>query len=155
MKGKPAVIDALGEVLTAELTAINQYFLHHALAESWGYDLLAQAIKQESIDEMRHAEALIERILHLEGMPDMQKYSKIRVGKDVKDVIEKDYELEMEAVNRLNRLIPICQGEGDFTSAEMLTRILSEEEHHIEWLENQLQLIETLGMQNYLIRSPS
>lgn len=155
MKGKPAVLDGLGEVLTAELTAINQYFLHHALAENWGYDLLAKAIRQESIDEMRHAEILIERILHLDGMPDMQKYFKLRIGKDIPDIMKQDYALEMEAVERLNRLISVCQNEGDHTSAQLLVGILGEEEHHIEFLENQMELMETLGLQNYLLRQMS
>ena len=116
---------------------------------------MARAIRAESIDEMRHAEALIERILYLEGMPDMQKYGKLQIGENVPEIMKKDYELEVDAVKRLNRLITLCQTEGDHASAELLTRILSDEEHHIEWLENQSQLIETLGLPNYLIRQIS
>ncbi len=155
MKGSQTVIDGLNEVLCAELTAINQYFMHHALAENWGYDLLSKAIRAESIDEMRHAEALMERILYLEGMPDMQKYGKLRIGTDIPSIMKNDYDLEVEAVQRLNRLITVCQNEGDHATAELLLRILSDEEHHIEWLENQTQLIATLGLQNYLMKQMS
>ncbi len=155
MKGKSAVLDGLNEVLSAELTAINQYFLHHALCEHWGYDLLARAIKQEAVDEMHHAESLIERLLYLDGRPDMQKYSKIRVGENVPDLMQKDLVLEIEAVERLNRLVSLCQKEEDHQSADLLNRILGDEEHHVDWLETQLQLVESLGLQNYLIRQIS
>ena len=133
----------------------RQYFLHHALTENWGYNLMAAAIKQEAVDEMHHAEALIERILYLKGRPDEQKYSKVNIGKDVPDLLEKDLELEVEAVKRLNRLIGVFMEKADHRSADLLTRILADEEHHIDWLETQLQLIEALGLPNYLIRQVS
>ena len=155
MKVSQAVIDGLQEVLTAELTAINQYFMHHALTEHWGYDLLSKAIRAESIDEMRHAEALMERILFLDGMPDLQKYEKLRIGTDVPSIMKNDYDLELEAVTRLNRLITLCMEEGDHASADLLRRILSDEEHHIDWLENQTDLIKALGLQNYLLKQMS
>ncbi len=152
MKGKKAVLEGLGEVLCAELTAINQYFMHHALCENWGYDLLAKAIKAESIDEMRHAEMLSERILYLDGAPNFQKYSVIQIGSDVPDLMKKDLELEIEAVDRLNRLIGVFQKEGDYGSARLLVSILADEEHHVDWLETQLGLIDSLGLKNYLTK---
>ena len=155
MKGKPAVIDGLSEVLCAELTAINQYFHHHTLCEDWGFDLLAKAIREESIDEMKHAESISERILYLEGEPNLQKYSKIEIGKDVPDLMQKDLALEIEAVDRLNRLITLCQSEGDHGSAQLLISILADEEHHIEWIEQQISLIDSLGLQLYLSRQVS
>ncbi len=152
MKGKPVVIDGLGEVLTAELTAINQYFVHHAMAESWGYDLLAKAVKQEAMAEMKHAEMLIERLLYYDARPNMQKYARINIGEDVPDFLKKDLDLELEAVERLNRLIEEFQKAGDFGAAELLTQILSDEEDHVDWLETQLGLIDSLGLKNYLTR---
>ena len=155
MKGKPAVLDGLADVLRAELTAINQYFVHHAMCEDWGLDLLAKAVKVESIDEMKHAEMLSERMLYLGGAPNFQKYSEIELGKDVPDMLKKDLALEIDAVERLNRLITTFQTEEDHGSAQMLIGILADEEHHVDWIETQLGLIDTLGLQNYLTRQVS
>ncbi|MEE8143137.1 MAG: bacterioferritin [Planctomycetota bacterium] len=152
MKGKPGIIDGLSEVLTAELTAINQYFVHHAMAENWGYDLLAKAVKQEALAEMKHAEMLIERLLFYDARPNMQKYSRINIGEDVPDFLKKDLDLELDAVERLNRLIEEFQKAGDFGAAQLLMQILSDEEEHVDWLETQLGLIASLGLENYLTR---
>ncbi|MFN0059071.1 MAG: bacterioferritin [Planctomycetota bacterium] len=152
MKASPVILDGLAEVLAAELTAISQYFVHHAMAESWGYNVLAKSIKQESMDEMKHAEMLTERILYYDGVPNLQRLGKITVGPTVPEMIKCDYELECDAVARLNRLIGAFQKEGDHGAAGLLMGILADEEHHIDWLENQMHLMQSLGMQCYLSR---
>ena len=152
MKSTPVILEGLAEVLAAELTAISQYFVHHAMAEAWGYNVLARAIKQESLDEMKHAEILTERILYYDGAPNLQRLGKIVVGQNVPDIIKNDYELECEAVARLNRLIGAFQKEGDHGAAGLLMGILADEEHHIDWLENQMHLMQSLGMPCYLAR---
>lgn len=152
MKTTQKVIDAMSEVLTAELTAINQYFVHHAMCESWGYNILASAIRTEAMSEMKHAETLVERILYYEGVPNMQKYDRINVGTDVPSLLKNDLDLEYEAVERLNKLVADCQAEGDYGAADVLTTILKDEEEHVDWLENQLGLIQSLGLENYLSR---
>jgi bacterioferritin len=150
MKGDPEVIDILGEVLCAELTAVNQYFIHAKMCANWGYHELAEYGRAESIDEMKHAEILIERILFLEGTPNMQKYMKIKVGKDVPEQLRNDLELEYGAVDRLNRGIALCLEKKDNGSRRLLQTILEEEEHHVDWLETQLDLIESIGLERYL-----
>ncbi|MGQ0613219.1 MAG: bacterioferritin [Planctomycetaceae bacterium] len=150
MKGNPEVIDVLGEVLCAELTAINQYFIHAKMCADWGYHALATYGRAESIDEMKHAEIVIERILFLEGVPNMQKYMKVKVGKTVPEQFQNDVELEYGAVERLNRGIAICVEKKDNTTRELLETILAEEEHHIDWLETQLHLVKTIGVERYL-----
>jgi len=150
MKGDPKVIEILNEVLTAELTAVNQYFIHAKMCADWGYQELAAYGKAESIDEMKHAEQMIDRILFLEGVPNMQRYFKIKVGKTVKEQFEHDVALEYEAAKRLNKGVQACIEAGDNTSRQILEKILAEEEHHIDWLETQLSLIESIGMERYL-----
>jgi bacterioferritin len=150
MKGDKKVIELLNEVLKAELTAINQYFLHAEMCENWGYERLAKLIRKESIEEMVHAEKLIERILYLDGTPNMSDYFKINIGATVEQQFKNDVELEYTAVKRLNAGVPICIAAGDNGSRELLTTILQDEEHHIDWLEAQLHAIGEIGIANYL-----
>jgi len=150
MKGKQEVIDVLNDVLGAELVAINQYFLHAKLCESWGLARLAATTRAESIDEMRHAESLVDRILHLEGLPNLQKLDKLRIGETVKQQLQADLELEMVAVDRLNRGLRVCYDHSDATSGQLLQSILESEELHVDFLETQLSLIERIGEANYL-----
>lgn len=150
MKGDKKVIELLNEVLKAELTAINQYFLHAEMCENWGYERLAKLIRKESIEEMTHAEKLIERILYLDGTPNMSDYFKINIGASVEQQFKNDVELEYTAVKRLNGGIPTCVSAGDNGSRELLEKILTDEEHHIDWLEAQLHAIGEIGIANYL-----
>lgn len=150
MKGKKEVLEIMAEVLSAELTAINQYFINAKLMKNWGYNKLADYTRKESIDEMRHAEAIIERILYLDGIPDLQKYMKINVGSNVQDSFSKDLELEYMAVERLNRGIDICVANKDNGSRELLEKILVSEEEHIDFLETQLNIIKDIGLDKYL-----
>ncbi|MBM9547220.1 bacterioferritin [Leptospira sp. 201903074] len=150
MKGKKEVIDILAEVLTAELTAINQYFIHAKLCKNWGYLELADYLRKESIEEMKHADEIIERILYFDGIPDLQKYSKINVGQTVPEMLEHDLQLEYGAVERLNRGIDICVAAKDNGTRELLEKILVSEEEHIDWIETQKSIIESISIQNYL-----
>jgi bacterioferritin len=151
MKGDPRVIEVLNEILTAELTAVNQYFIHAKMCANWGYLELASYTKSESIDEMKHAEWLIDRILLLDGVPNMQRYFKLKIGKSVKEQFENDLALEVAATERNRKAIAICTEANDPTSRMLVERIQAEEEHHIDWLETQLRLIEELGVENYLV----
>jgi bacterioferritin len=150
VKGDSKVINLLQQVLKAELTAINQYFLHAEMCENWGYEKLAKHTRDESIEEMQHAEKLIERILLLDGTPNMSDYFRINIGQDVKAQMVNDLNLEYEAVKRLNEGIKLCQSAGDNGSRELLDKILTDEEAHIDWLEAQLHAIDEIGIQNYL-----
>ncbi|WP_020521284.1 bacterioferritin [Catelliglobosispora koreensis] len=150
MQGDKRVIEFLNEQLTAELTAINQYFLHYKMQENWGYTKLAKYTRHESIDEMKHAEVLTDRILFLEGLPNYQKLFALRIGETVKEQFECDMKIEQEAVKRLREGITYMRSIGDVTSAGIFEDILQDEEHHIDYLETQLQLIETLGEALYL-----
>lgn len=150
MKGDPKVISLLQQVLKAELTAINQYFLHAEMCDNWGYKKLAEHTRDESIEEMQHAEKLIERILLLDGTPNMSDYFKINIGQSVKGQLVNDLDLELEAIKRLNDGIKLCTSAGDNGSRELLDKILSDEEAHIDWLEGQLHAIDEIGIQNYL-----
>jgi len=150
MQGDPRVIEFLNEQLTAELTAINQYFLHAKMQENWGFTKLAAHTKHESVDEMRHAEVLTDRILFLEGLPNYQKLFALRIGETVKEQFECDMKIEEEAVERLRRGIEYMRSVGDVTSARIFEDILADEEHHIDYLETQLALIEKLGEPLYL-----
>jgi len=150
MQGDERVIEFLNEQLTAELTAINQYFLHAKMQENWGFTKLAAHTKHESIDEMRHAEVLTDRILFLEGLPNYQRLFSLRIGETVKEQFECDMKVELEAVDRLRRGIEYMRSIGDVTSARIFEDILADEEHHIDYLETQLELIEKLGLQLYL-----
>jgi bacterioferritin len=150
MKGSQKVIDILNEVLTNELTAINQYFLHAEMCQNWGFERLYKKIRKESIDEMKHAEELMERILYLDGFPNVQRLGKITIGEKVEEQLRLDLDLEKRAVPVLNDGIAACRAEGDNGSADLLEDILEAEEEHIDWLEAQLTLVEQVGIQNYL-----
>ena len=150
MKGKPEIIDLLNEVLTAELTAINQYFIHAKMLRHWGLKKLGDHVYRESIDEMKHADELIERILFLDGIPNLQRYNKINVGETPKEQLELDLGMEYDAVARFNKGIAMCRDAGDNGSREMLEKMLVSEENHVDWLETQLDLIARLGEQAYL-----
>jgi|SRR5690242_252687 bacterioferritin len=150
MKGSAKVIDLLNQVLTNELTAINQYFLHARMCESWGYERLWHKIRHESIDEMKHADQLIERILFLEGLPNLQRLSKLNIGQTVEEQLRSDLAVEHSAIPVLNDGIALCRAEGDNGTAELLEDILVSEEEHADWLESQLNLIQQVGLQNYL-----
>jgi len=150
VKGDPKVIAVLSEVLKAELTAINQYFLHAEMCENWGYQKLAKHTRGESIEEMQHAEKLIEHILYLDGTPNMSDYFKINIGPNVKAQLENDLNVEYDAVKRLNKGIRTCVDAEDNGSRELLEGILTDEEEHIDWLEAQLHAISEMGIENYL-----
>ena len=150
MQGDPEIIELLNEILTAELTAINQYFIHAKMCDNWGYDRLAEHIKDESIDEMKHADALIERILFLEGVPNMQRLYPVRVGETVKEQFELDLAVEVEAVKRFNDGIALAVEIGDNATRHMLEEMLVSEENHADWLETQLESMRQVGEQNYL-----
>src|SRR5215467_5756660 len=151
MKGKPAVLEALSQMLKEELGAISQYFLHAEMCENWGYERLSELIKKQSIGEMKHAETLIERILFLEGMPNMADLPKLNVGKDVKQQIQNDLELELSAVTAYNQAIATCRKAGDGGTEELLKVILKDEEEHVDFLETQLGVIKDVGIENYLL----
>jgi len=150
MKGDAKVIAILNEALKAELTAINQYFLHAEMCENWGYERMAKHARKESIEEMRHAEYLMERILYLDGAPNMTDYFKINIGQTLKQQLKNDLDLEYAAVKRLNEGIKVCTEVGDNGSRELLQKILLDEEQHIDWLEGQLHAIEEMTYENYL-----
>jgi bacterioferritin len=150
VKGDAKIIAVLSEALKAELTAINQYFLHAEMCENWGYERMAAHTRAESIEEMTHAEKLIERILYLDGTPNMSDYFKINIGQNMKTQLQNDLQLEYDAVKRLNEGIRTCTAAGDNGSRELLEKILSDEEHHIDWLEGQLHAIGEMGIENYL-----
>ncbi|PYN61462.1 MAG: bacterioferritin [Candidatus Rokuibacteriota bacterium] len=150
MKGHDRVVALLNDVLTAELTAINQYFIHARMCENWGYERLWKKIRSESIGEMRHADELIARILYLEGTPNVQKLGKVNVGQTVPEQLRLDLELEKAAVTMLNQAIETCRSLGDHGSRDLLEGILKSEEEHANWIEAQLTLIEQAGEGNYL-----
>jgi len=150
MQGNPQVIDALNRALTIELTAINQYFCQSKMCKNWGFDKLAKKHWEESIGEMKHADKIIERILFLEGVPEIARYDVIRVGSDVKEQLENDLKLEMGGVNHYNAGITLCTQVKDNGTRELMDVILKESEEHVDWLETQLNLIATVGLQNYL-----
>jgi bacterioferritin len=150
MKGNPQIVELLNEVLTNELTAVNQYFLHARICENWGYERLWKKVRAESIDEMKHADEIIERVLFLEGMPNVQRLGKVNIGETVPEQLHLDLELERKALGVLNAGIETCRKAGDNGSAELLEHILEDEEEHANWLEAQLSLVEQVGLQNYL-----
>ncbi|MGA2075577.1 MAG: bacterioferritin [Terriglobia bacterium] len=150
MKGKPEVLKALQEMLGEELGALNQYFLHSEMCENWGYELLSKRVKKLSITEMKHAEELIERMLFLEGAPNLSELPKLNIGKDVKQQLVNDLELEHGAVTSYNEAIATCRKAGDNGTADFLKGILADEEGHVDFFEEQLGLIGQIGMQNYL-----
>ena len=146
----PEVIRVLNDVLTGELTAINQYFVHAKMCGDWGYTVLHGKIRAESIDEMKHAEELIDRILFLNGVPNVQRLGKINIGEDVKEMLTLDLQLEYEALPRLNEGIEVCTAAKDNGTRELLEQILVSEEQHVDWLEAQLSLIDQVGLAGYL-----
>ena len=150
MKGDPKVIEHLNTILGNELVAINQYFLHAKMYKDWGLVELADHEYHESIDEMKHADALTERILFLEGIPNLQDLGKLMIGEDTKEMLECDLRLEHVAHKDLKEAIAYCESVGDYASRELLVDILSSEEDHVDWLETQLSLIDKVGLQNYL-----
>ena len=151
MKGNEKVIAYLNEVLKAELTAISQYFLHAEMMENWGYKKLAALTKKESIDEMRHAEKLIERILFLDGAPRLDELFPLRIGQSVKEQLTNDLAVELEAVPRLNKAINEAVAQADNGSRDLFESILTDEEEHVDFLEAQLHMIEEMGYDNYLV----
>ena len=150
MKGDPQVIDVLNEILTAELTAINQYYIHAKMCENWGYKRLYAWKRKESIEEMKDADAIIERILYLEGVPNMQRMNPVRVGENPVEQHELDLALETAAIERLNRAIELCRSKGDNGTAEVLEGILKGEEHSADELEAHLNVVREIGKENYL-----
>jgi bacterioferritin len=150
MKGDAKVISALNDILTGELTAINQYFLHAKMCKNWGFIKIGQKIYKESIDEMKHADVLVDRILFLEGIPNLQKLDKLNIGEDVKEQLESDLALEYRAIPRLRKAIELCYDLSDHGTRDLLEKILVSEEEHADWLETQLSVIKDIGLQNYL-----
>ena len=150
MKGNDDVIQVLNDALCAELTGINQYFIHSEMCANWRYKRLAEHSRKEAIEEMKHAEELIERILYLDGAPNMQKYMKINVGQTVPEQHQLDLALEKDAVERLNKGVELCRAKDDNGSRALLEKILKDEEAHVDWLESQLLQIQDMGIQNYL-----
>ena len=151
MQGQPDVIEALNRALTIELTAINQYFCQAKMCKNWGFMKLAGKHYEESIGEMKHAEKIIDRVLFLEGTPEIARYDVIRVGTDVKEQFENDLALEMGGVKAYNELVDLCIKLKDNGTHALALEILEDSEEHVDWLEVQLQLIENLGIQNYLL----
>ena len=150
MQGDKKVIDILNKVLGNELIAINQYFLHSRMYKDWGLKELAEHEHEESIDEMKHADQLIERILFLEGLPNLQDLGKLMIGEHTKEMLECDLRLELQAIPDLRDGIVFCESIKDFVSRDLLQSILESEEEHVDWLETQLGLIKTVGLENYL-----
>jgi bacterioferritin len=150
MKGDPDVIHALGDILAAELAAINQYFVHYKMCENWGYGKLAHKKREESIEEMKDAEKLIDRILFLDGVPNMQRMNPIKVGEDPIEQHRADLAIELEAVARLNKAIALCRDKNDSGTRELLEHILKGEEDSIDWLEAQLHVVQDIGKERYL-----
>jgi bacterioferritin len=150
MKGNKKVLEFLNDVLTGELTSVNQYFVHAKMCKNWGYLGLAARVRKESIEEMKHADDLIERILYLEGVPNLQRLYKVNVGETVPEQLELDRQLEVDAIARLNKGIALCTEVGDNGTRELIEDILVSEEEHLDWLETQISLVESIGEAHYL-----
>ena len=150
MKGNDEIIAILNRVLRNELTAINQYFLHSRMYRDWGISELAEHEYKESIEEMQHADSLVERILFLEGLPNLQDIGRLRIGEDVREMLECDLKLEHDAIPDLREGIDLCERESDYVSRQLLDDILKNEEEHVDWLEAQFDLIEKMGIENYV-----
>lgn len=150
MKGDPRIIDALNDVLTGELTAVSQYFLHAKMCLNWGYAYLGKKIYEESIDEMKHADKLVERVLFLDGLPNLQRLGKLAIGSSVVEILKSDLAFETGTIPRLNAAIALCREAGDNGSEELLMRILVDSESHVDWLERQVGLVTQVGEPHYL-----
>jgi bacterioferritin len=150
VQGNTQILEALNDVLTAELTAINQYFVHHKMCENWGYQKLSKKKREESVGEMKDADKLIERILYLDGVPNLQRYNPVRVGEDPIEQHRLDLAVETDAIERLNKAIALCREKGDNGSRDLLEDILIGEEESADWLEAQLHIVEQIGAENYL-----
>lgn len=150
MRGDPEIIEALNGILTAELTAINQYFIHSRMCADWGYSKLAEKKQEESMDEMKDAKAIIDRILFLDGVPNVQRLNPVRVGEDPVEQHRLDHAMELEAVERYNQAIALCRERGDNGTRHLLEGILEDEEAAVDWLEGQLHVIEEIGKERYL-----
>ncbi len=150
MKGSKVIIDALNSVLTKELTAINQYFLHARMLQDWGLAKLGKLEYEASIDEMKHADQLIKRILFLEGLPNVQKLEKVNIGQNLRELLQSDLSLEYAAVPHLKECIKLAEKESDFVSRDLFRAILESEESHVDWLETQIGLLDKVGEQNYM-----
>ena len=150
MQAKPGVIDRLNTILTIELTAINQYFVQSEICRNWGYDRLAEKFRHSSMSEMKDAPGIIAHILYLEGVPNMQRLNQVRVGENVLEHLQLDLQLEIEAVEALREAITHCQSVGDYTTRKMFEDMIADEETHIDWIENQLEAINQIGLELYL-----
>ena len=150
MQGDPEILEALNEILTAELTAINQYFIHAKMREHWGFGKLAAVARDESIDEMKHADKIIDRILYFDGVPNLQRYNPVRVGEDIPEQFALELQTETEAIDRYNKAVALAVAKGDNGTRELLAGRLADEESHADWIESQLHAIDTIGIENYL-----
>ena len=150
MKGDPKVLELLNEALKAELTAINQYWLHYRLLDNWGLKKLAEFERQESIDEMKHADRFAERILFLDGLPNFQALGRLRIGENVEEILKADLEAELEAVQMYRDGAAYCESVKDLVSRDLFTNVLATEEHHVDMLETQFEMIARMGLENYV-----